>query len=90
MAHIIAKLTKTIEEKDMQIASLINKVEAQVQNTGESSKGLNHLPNVASLFDDVPHAFRTVQVRGQMTESTSMTSLSIKQLQDMINNTIRA
>ena len=34
MAHTIAKVTKTFEEKDMQIASLINKVEAQVQNTG--------------------------------------------------------
>ena len=77
MAHIIAKLTKTIEEKDMQIASLINKVEAQIQNTGKSSKWLNHLSNVASPFDDVPQAFRTVQVKGQMTESTSMASLSI-------------
>ena len=28
MARVIAKLTKTVEEKDMQIASLINKVEA--------------------------------------------------------------
>ena len=27
MARAIAKLTKTVEEKDMQIASLINKVE---------------------------------------------------------------
>ncbi|KAL6319401.1 hypothetical protein AAG906_014076 [Vitis piasezkii] len=33
MARAIAKLTKMVEEKDMQIASLINKVEAQVQNT---------------------------------------------------------
>ena len=48
MAHVIAKLTKTVEEKDMQIASLINKVEVQVQNMGDSSQGLNHLPNVAS------------------------------------------
>ncbi|RVW32940.1 hypothetical protein CK203_112641 [Vitis vinifera] len=32
MARAITKLTKTVEEKDMQIASLINKVEAQVQN----------------------------------------------------------
>ena len=29
MACVITKLTKTVEEKDMQIASLINKVEAQ-------------------------------------------------------------
>ena len=38
MARAITKLTKTVEEKDMQIASLINKVEAQVQNMGESSQ----------------------------------------------------
>ena len=37
MTRAIAKLTKMVEEKDMQIAFLINKVEAQVQNTGESS-----------------------------------------------------
>ena len=37
MARAIAKLTKTVEEKDMQITFLINKVEAQVQNIGESS-----------------------------------------------------
>ena len=49
MARAIAKLTKTLEKNDIQIASLINKVEAQVQNTGESSQGLNHLSNVASL-----------------------------------------
>ena len=28
MTHVIAKLTKTIEKKDLQIASLMNKVEA--------------------------------------------------------------
>ena len=53
MAHVIAKLTKIVKEKDMQIAYLINKVEAQVQNTGESSQGLNHLPNVASPLNDM-------------------------------------
>ena len=37
MARVITKLTKTVEEKDMQIAFLINKVKAQVQNTGDSS-----------------------------------------------------
>ena len=60
MACAIVKLTKTIEEKDMQIVSLINKVEAQVQNTGESCQGLNHLPNVASPLDDAPHTYRTM------------------------------
>ena len=38
MARAIAKLTKTVEEKDMQIASLINKVKTQVQKTSESSQ----------------------------------------------------
>ncbi|KAJ9706563.1 hypothetical protein PVL29_001840 [Vitis rotundifolia] len=60
MAYVIAKLTKTVEEKYMQIASLINKVEVQVQNTGESSQRLNHISNVASPLDDVPHTYRTM------------------------------
>ena len=38
MACAITKLTKMVEEKGMQIAYLINKVEAQVQNTGKSSQ----------------------------------------------------
>ncbi|WJZ97502.1 hypothetical protein VitviT2T_016103 [Vitis vinifera] len=90
MARVIAKLTKTIEEKDMQIVSLINNIEAQVQNIGESSQGLNHLPNVASPPDDAPHASKAMQVKGQTTKSTSVASLSVQQLQDMITNTIRA
>ncbi|KAL6311102.1 hypothetical protein AAG906_005452 [Vitis piasezkii] len=63
-----------VEEKNMQIASLINKVEAQVQNMGESSQGLNHLLNVASPLDDAPHAYRTIQVERQMAESASLCS----------------
>ena len=90
MARAIAKLTKTVNEKDMQIVSLINKVEAQVQNTGKSSQGLNHLSNVASHLDDAPHTYRTMQVERQTTESALITSLSIQKFQDMINNTIRA
>ena len=80
MARVIAKLTKTVEEKDMQITFLINKVEAQVQNMGESSQGLNHLPNVASPLDDAPHTYRTMQVERQTIEYASMVSLSIQQL----------
>ena len=40
MACAIAKLTKTIEEKDIQIASLISKVVTQTQNTINLSQGL--------------------------------------------------
>ena len=64
----------------MQITSLINKVKAQVQKTSESSQGLNHLPNVTSLLDDAPHAYRIVQVERKMVESTSVTSLFVQQL----------
>ena len=37
MARAIAKLNKTVEEKDLQIATLMNKLE--IQNRGESSNG---------------------------------------------------
>ena len=90
MACAIAKLTKMVEEKDMQIVFLINKVEAQVQNTGESSQELNYLSNVASSLNDVPHASRIVQVERQTMEFASIASLFVQQLQDMIANTIRA
>ena len=77
MTRAITKLTKMVEDKDMQIASLINKVKAQVQNTGESSQGLNHFPNVASHLDDAPHVSKTVQVGRQMTKFASVASLSV-------------
>ena len=90
MTRAIAKLTKMVEEKDMQIASLINKVETQAQNIGESSHGLNHPSNVASPLDDAPHTYRTMQGERQTTESASVVSLFVQQLQDMITSTIRA
>ena len=90
MTRAITKLTKMDEEKDMQIASLINRVKAQVQNIGESIQGLNHFPNVASPLDDAPHVSKTMQVGRQMTKSTSVASLSVQQLQDTITTTIRA
>ena len=78
MARVIAKLTKTVEEKDVQIVSLINKVETQVQNIGESSQGLNHLSIVASPLNDAPHTYRTMQVDRQMAEFALMASLSVQ------------
>ena len=90
MARAIAKFTKTVKKKDMQIVSLINEVEAQVQSMSESSQGLNHLPIVAFPLDEPPHTYRTMQVERQTAESASMVSLSVQQLQDMITNTIRA
>ena len=80
MARAITKLTKTVEEKDMYRASIINKVKAQVQNTGELSQWLNHLSNVASPLNDAPHASRTTQVERQTVESTSVASFLVHQL----------
>ncbi|KAH7861560.1 hypothetical protein Vadar_027729 [Vaccinium darrowii] len=42
MACAIEKLTKTVEEKDLQIASLMNKLEAQ--NVGDTSQDASHPP----------------------------------------------
>ena len=80
MAHAIAKLTKTVEEKDVQIVSLINKVETQVQNTNESIQGLNHFSNVTSPLNDSPRSSRIMQVGKQMIESASVASLSVQEL----------
>ena len=74
----------------MQTTSLINKVEAQVQNTGKSSQGLNHLSHVASHLNDAPHAYRIMQVERQTTEFALVASLFVQQLQDMITNIIKA
>ena len=38
MGHTIAKLTKTMEERDLQIATLMNKLE--VQNRGSLAKAI--------------------------------------------------
>lgn len=51
MACAIAKLTKIVKEKDLQITSLINKVEAQAQNTIESSQGLDYPLGIVSPSD---------------------------------------
>lgn len=40
MVRAIEKLTKTVEDKDLQIASLINKLDAQ--NVGETSQDASH------------------------------------------------
>ncbi|KAH7857466.1 hypothetical protein Vadar_013066 [Vaccinium darrowii] len=42
MARAIEKLTKTVEEKDLQIASFMNKLEAQ--NVGDTSQDASHPP----------------------------------------------
>ncbi|KAI5329175.1 hypothetical protein L3X38_028572 [Prunus dulcis] len=91
MSEAVTKLTKMVEEKDVQITSLINKWEThqdkepsqdvhkkESHHEAESSeKGLGH----ETESDDKSHG------KGN---TASVGSLSIQQLQDMITNTIRA
>jgi hypothetical protein len=79
MERAISKLTKTVEEKDLQIATLMNKL--KVHNHGESSNGPIH--------QHTPQDGHK-RVEDQHTNSTSIASLSVQQLHDMITNTIQA
>ncbi|KAI5317281.1 hypothetical protein L3X38_036988 [Prunus dulcis] len=91
MSEAVTKLSKMVEEKDVQIASLINQWETyqdkepsqdvhkkESHHEAESSeKGLGH----ETVSGDKSHG------KGN---TASVGSLSIQQLQDMITNTIKA
>ena len=49
MACAIAKLTKIIKEKDLQITFLMNNVKAHAQNMIKSSQGLTYPLNIVSM-----------------------------------------
>ncbi|KAH7847365.1 hypothetical protein Vadar_025265 [Vaccinium darrowii] len=124
MARAIEKLTKTVEEKDLQIASLMNKLEAQ--NVGDTSQDASHPPgftpqgviigdqNGKLIMSDqgiklkqkvdtnrvsssnpgggakFNHATFAALGIVENAQPTSIASLSVQQLHDMITNTIRA
>ncbi|KAM1975916.1 hypothetical protein ACFX15_040633 [Malus domestica] len=76
MNEAIARLTQTVEEKDLQIAALVNRLEAQ---DGEK-------PNP----EDEPTVER-IDVKPEPDQAAAlMGSLFIQQLQEMITNTIKA
>ena len=81
MEQRVVLLTKALEDKDLQIATLMNKLE--VQDLGESSHGHKFI----SAKDDEG---REIENTPQREQSTSVASLSVQQLQDMITNTIQA
>ena len=85
MARAIAKLNKTVEEKDLQIATLMNKLE--IQNRGESSNGQSQTQQhmLQRAYTSSPK-----KVDNQHGSSTFIASLSVQQLQDMIANIIGA
>ncbi|KAH7859342.1 hypothetical protein Vadar_013106 [Vaccinium darrowii] len=124
MVRTIEKLTKTVEEKDLQIASLMNKLEAQ--NVGDTSRDASHplgfTPQGVIIGDQngklimsdqdirlkqqvdtnrvsssnpgggakFNHATFVALGIGENTQPTSIASLSVQQLQEMIASTIRA
>ncbi|KAK3041203.1 hypothetical protein RJ639_028463 [Escallonia herrerae] len=86
MSWAFEKLTKSVEEKDFQIVTLMNKLELQTSdesNRGEvneaSKKGGANGRHDGSTFD----GFEKEDM------SNSVASLSVQQLQDMITSTIR-
>ena len=72
IGHAISKLTKTMKEKDLQIAMLMNKLE--VQNRGESSKGHSHTHQYTSQG---AHTSSPKKADGPQGSSTSISSLSV-------------
>ena len=89
MEQRVTLLTKALEEKDVKIATLMNKLE--VQDSGESSLGPEHPPGF-TLKGEIARGDKGKGGEGtsQHGHSTSMASISVQQLQDMITNTIRA
>ena len=78
-------LTKALEDKDLQSATLMNKLE--IQDLGESSHGPKFLFGFTSTKDDKG---KENQDTPQQEQFTSVALLSVQQLYDMITNTIRA
>ncbi|KAL4598593.1 hypothetical protein ACB092_11G069900 [Castanea dentata] len=89
MEQRVTLLTKALEDKDVQIATLMNKLE--VQDSGESNPDLEHPPGF-TLKEENARGDKGKGGEGtsQQGHSTSMASISVQQLQDMIRNTIRA
>ena len=79
MEQRIILLTKALEDKDLQISTLMNKLE--VQDLGESSHG----HKFTSAKDDKG---REIENTPQREQSTLVAALFVQQLQDMITNTI--
>ena len=72
MRRAIAKLTMTVEEKDLQIATLMNKLE--VQNRGKSSNGQSQ---TQQHMLQRAHTSSTKKADNQHRSSTFIASLSV-------------
>ncbi|CAL8174003.1 unnamed protein product [Prunus armeniaca] len=90
MSEAVRKLTKMVEEKDAQIASLFNKWEAhQDKEPGQhvNKKGPHH--EAESSEKGLGHETESSEKSHGKVDVASVGSLSVQQLQNMIMNTIR-
>ncbi|KAM2177290.1 hypothetical protein ACFX1Q_036503 [Malus domestica] len=87
MNEAIARLTRTVEEKDLQIAALVNRLKAQDGEKPDPDD--DPLKRGASKEDEPP--VKKIDVKLELDQAAAlMGSLSIQQLQEMITNTIKA
>ncbi|KAM1180103.1 hypothetical protein ACFX2G_019608 [Malus domestica] len=87
MNEAIARLTRTVEEKDLQIAALVNRLEAQ--DDEKPNPKIDHLKKEDDEEDEPP--VKKIDVKPEPDQAAAlMGSLSIQQLQEMITNTIKA
>ncbi|KAM1692227.1 hypothetical protein ACFX2K_031869 [Malus domestica] len=87
MNEAIARLTRTVEEKDLQIAALVNRLEA---HDGDKPNPENDPLKRRDDKEDEPQVEKN-DVKPEPDQAAAlMGSLSIQQLQEMITNTIKA
>ncbi|KAK2980373.1 hypothetical protein RJ640_014546 [Escallonia rubra] len=91
MSHAIENLTKTVEEKDLQIANLMNKLESKKSEESKSGD-MDDADEALKQVDtnEHPDASTSGGYKNKESKFISTASLSIQQLQEMIANTIKA
>ncbi|KAK3038008.1 hypothetical protein RJ639_029959 [Escallonia herrerae] len=89
MSRAIEKLTKTVEEKDLQIANLMNKLESKKSEESKSGD-MDDADEALKQADTNEHPDASTSGGYKKSKSISAASLSVQQLQDMIASTIRA
>ncbi|KAM1678076.1 hypothetical protein ACFX15_037536 [Malus domestica] len=86
MNKAIARLTQTVEEKDLQIAALVNRLEAQ--DNEKPNPKIDHLKKENDEEDEL--IVEKAEEKMKLDQTTALIgSLSIKQLQEMIISTVK-
>ncbi|KAM2938348.1 hypothetical protein FF1_038147 [Malus domestica] len=86
MNKAIARLTQTVEEKDLQIAALVNRLEAQ--DNEKPNPKIDHLKKENDEEDEP--IVEKAEEKLKLDQATALIgSLSIKQLQEMIISTVK-